>query len=154
MLYLLLLNIWKWARTPFLTVTIFQNYTNKIHYFISESTNLLEVLRKHLSASTNYLMTSNVSLSKSSVESLCSLAMNKIQSSKYNSETFTNVIIEAGKGRLIDGSRFRNWIIAYVKQHYEALSESILLKTTIVEGRTGTMDHVLSIVVMRGAPRN
>jgi len=61
-------------------------------------------------------------------------AINKIQTHKYNTEAFIKTVLEAEAAKLIDGPRFRDWIVNHVTQNIDTLRESSLLRSTIVEG--------------------
>jgi hypothetical protein len=61
-------------------------------------------------------------------------ALSKIQNRKYDVETFIDLAVEIEGGKLIEGKRFREWIVKYITQSSDALLEAKHLKTVIQDG--------------------
>ncbi|KAF4616243.1 hypothetical protein G7Y89_g15163 [Cudoniella acicularis] len=68
------------------------------------------------------------------LDDLCIAALRKIRARKYDTETLVKILIEAEKGKLIEGKRFRDWIIGYMAHNSDALRESAYIRGIVLEG--------------------
>jgi len=68
------------------------------------------------------------------LERLCLLALRRLEEQKHDIKTFIEIGIEAAGGKLLDNSRFREWMVGYMSQNSNALRESALLRSIALEG--------------------
>ncbi|KAF4628840.1 hypothetical protein G7Y89_g9312 [Cudoniella acicularis] len=72
---------------------------------------------------------------------LCIAAIQKIRTRKYyEPDTFLQILTEVKSGGLIDSKPFRDWIIEYMAQQYDALCESPCIKGVIKKGGTDALE--------------